>query len=165
LGKLGDLALTAGVEKVKQDSKDMIDGVIQKTGEKIELGEVYEVLGSVLGSYVHNNKIGVVVSLEGGDSELAKDIAMHIAAMKPEYITKDEINGDAIKTITEVFQKEVASIDKPEDIKAKMLEGKINTYFKERTLMEQIFIKGEESIGKLLEKNKAKIKEVRRSAI
>jgi elongation factor Ts len=85
--------------------------------------------------------------------------------MKPEYITKDEINGDAIKTITEVFQKEVASIDKPEDIKAKMLEGKINTYFKERTLMEQIFIKGEESIGKLLEKNKAKIKEVRRSAI
>jgi elongation factor Ts len=165
LSKLGDLALTAGVDKVKQDSKDMIDGVIQKTGEKIELGEVYEVLGNVLGSYVHNNKIGVIVSLEGGDSELAKDIAMHIAAMKPEYITKDEINGDAIKTITEVFQKEVASIDKPEDIKAKMLEGKINTYFKERTLMEQIFIKGEESIGKLLEKNKAKIKEVRRSAI
>lgn len=165
LSKLGDLALATGVEKVKQDSKDMIDGVIQKTGEKIELGEIYEVAGSVLGSYVHNNKIGVIVSLEGGDSELAKDIAMHIAAMKPEYITKDEINGDAIKTITEVFQKEVASIDKPEDIKAKMLEGKINTYFKERTLMEQIFIKGEESIGKLLEKNKAKIKEVRRSAI
>ena len=68
--------------------------------------------------------------------------------------------------MTEIFEKEVASIDKPEDIKKKMLEGKINTYFKEKTLTEQPFIKdGDMTVGKLLEKSRAKIKEVKRYSI
>ena len=144
----------------------MIDGVIQKTGENIQLGDAYVIEGAVVGNYVHNNKMAVVVSLEGGSAELAKDIAMHIAAMKPEYIEASEIDEEARKTISEVFQKEVASIDKPEEIKKKMLEGKIGTYFKEKTLVEQPFIKnGDVTIGKLLEQNKAKIKEVKRYSI
>lgn len=134
LDKLSEATLNEGVEKMKTMAKDLIDPIIQKTGENIQLGEVYEVSGEVLGTYVHNNKSGVIVSLEGGTSELARDIAMHITAMKPEYITDSEIGEDAKKTITEVFEKEVSSIDKPEEIKKKMLEGKINTYFKEKTL-------------------------------
>ncbi|MBP9714936.1 MAG: translation elongation factor Ts [Candidatus Pacebacteria bacterium] len=166
LSKLVDLALEKGMDEMKAMSKDLIDPIIQKTGEKIELGEGYIVEGSVIGNYVHNNKIGIIVSLEGGDKNLARDIAMHIAAMKPEYITRDEINAEATKMITEIFEKEVASIDKPEDIKKKMLEGKINTYFKEKTLLEQAFIKnGDETISQLLDKNKAKIKEVKRYSI
>jgi len=166
LDKLGDLALSEGIEGMKNKAKDMIDAIIQKTGENIQLGEVYEVEGNILGNYVHNNKAAVVVSLVGGNVELAEDIAMHITAMKPEYISASEINEDAKRTMNEVFQKEVASIDKPEDIKRKMLEGKINTYFKEKTLLEQPFIKNsEETIAKLLEKNKATIKEVRRYSI
>ena len=166
LSKLADIALTDGVEKMREVAKDMIDPVIQKTGENIGLGEVYEVSGDVIGNYNHNNKIAVVVSLDGGTSELAKDIAMHIAAMKPEYITREEINEEATTLITEVFAKEVASMDKPEEIKKKMLEGKIATYFKEKTLLDQPFIKNpEETIAKLLEKNKAKIKEVKRYTI
>jgi elongation factor Ts len=150
----------------KEESKDLIDPVIQKTGENIQLGEIYEVSGNILGTYVHNNKSGVIVSLEGGNKELARDIAMHITAMKPEYINEDEISIDAKKTITEVFEKEVASIDKPPEIKKKMLEGKINTYFREKTLMNQLFIKNpEETISKLLEKSGAKIKEVKRYSI
>jgi hypothetical protein len=58
---------------VKEDSKEMIDGVIQKTGEKVELGEVFEVTGPVVGNYVHQGKSAVIVSLEGGNTELAKD--------------------------------------------------------------------------------------------
>ncbi len=166
LSKLVDLALEKGMDEMKAMSKDLIDPIIQKTGEKIELGEGYVVEGPVLGNYVHNNKIGIIVSLEGGDKDLARDIAMHIAAMKPEYITRDEINAEATKLITEIFEKEVASIDKPEEIKKKMLEGKINTYFKEKTLLEQAFIKnGDETISQLLDKNKAKIKEVKRYSI
>ena len=99
LEKLADKALKDGVEKMKTEAKDMIDPVIQKTGENIQLGEAFEVNGNVLGSYVHNNKTGVIVSLEGGSSELAKDVAMHITAMKPEYISQDEINEEAKKTI------------------------------------------------------------------
>ncbi len=166
LSKLADEVLTSDIEKMKVDAKNMIDGVIQKTGENIQLGDVYIVEGSVLGSYVHNNKSGVVVSLERGNVELAKDIAMHITAMKPEYISKNDINTDAIKMMEEIFSKEVASINKPEDIKKKMLEGKISTYFKEKTLLDQPFIKnGDETVGQLLEKAKAKIKEVKKVSV
>ncbi|MDP2789484.1 MAG: translation elongation factor Ts [bacterium] len=166
LGALGDFALVNGTEKMKEVAKDMIDPIIQKTGEKIELGDAYEVTGGVLGNYVHNNKIGVIVSLTGGNKDLAKDIAMQMAAMNPEYISGEDVKEDAKTMMTEVFQKEVASVDKPEEIKQKMLAGKLNTYFKERTLLEQPFIKNpDETVGKLLEKAGAKIKETKRYSI
>ncbi len=146
----------------KAEAKELIDTVIQKTGENIQLGSVYEVIGDVLGVYVHNNKSGVIVSLKSGNPELARDIAMHITAMKPEYISEDEISEDARKTMREIFEKEVASIDKPEEIKKKMLEGKMATYFKEKTLTSQAFIKNaDETVGQLLEKAGAKVKEVK----
>lgn len=166
LEKLTNKALVDGIEKTKEGAKEMINLIIQKTGENIGLGEVYELKGSIIGNYVHNNKIAVMVSLEGGNQELAKDIAMHTTAMKPEYIQASDIDANAKKTMTEVFEQEVAKIDKPEEIKKKMLEGKISTYFKERTLLEQPFIKnGDETVGQLLEKNKAKIKEVKKYSI
>ncbi len=166
LGSLTDLVIAEGSDKTKKDAKDMIDPIIQKTGENIQLGEIYEISGEILGGYVHNNKIAVIVNLEGGTADLAKDIAMHIAAMKPEYITESEITPDIKKTMTEVFEKEIANVDKPAEIKKKMLEGKLNSYFKEKTLLNQAFIKnGEETVGKLLEKAKARIKEVKRYSI
>ena len=162
LQNLTEKALSSGIEEMKKEAKDMIDPIIQKTGENIQLGDIYEVQGAVLGGYVHSNKIAVLVSLEGGNKELAKDIAMHITAMKPEYISSDEINADVKKTVTEIFEKEVAGLEKPPEIKKKMLDGKISTYFKEKTLLSQPFIKNsEETVGQLLEKNKAKIKEVK----
>ena len=166
LNNLADQVLSSGADKMKAGAKDMIDSIIQKTGENIQLGEVYEITGGVLGSYVHNNKIAVIVSLTGGNADLARDIAMHIAAMKPEYISQAEITEDTKKTMMEVFEKEVANVNKPADIKKKMLDGKLATYFKEKTLIEQPFIKdGEQTVGKLLEKNKATIKEVKRFSI
>lgn len=166
LDGLADKALAEGIDKMKEGSKDMIDPIIQKTGENIALGEVQEVSGDVVGSYVHNNKIAVVVSLEGGNADLARDISMHIAAMKPEYISEADITDEAKNTMAEIFQKEVAEINKPEDIKKKMLEGKMATYFKEKTLLNQPFIKnGDETVGKLLDNAKAKIKEVKRYSI
>ncbi len=166
LSKLGDLALSEGIDKMKNEAKGMIDGVIQKTGENIQLGDISEVSGDVLGTYVHNNKVGVIVSLVGGTPDLARDIAMHITAMKPEYITETEISEEIKTTMKEIFEKEVASMDKPEEIKKKMLDGKINTYFKEKTLLSQSFIKdGDQTVGQLLDKNKAKIKEVQRYSI
>jgi len=166
LVNLAEKAFSDGIENMKKEAKTLIDSMIQKTGENIELGEAYEVIGETLGNYVHNNKSGVIVSLEGGNKELAKDIAMHVTAMKPEYIFREEITEETKKMMSEIFQKEIAEINKPEEIKKKMLEGKMGTYFKEKTLLDQIFIKDpNETIGKLLEKNKAKIKEVRRYSI
>jgi elongation factor Ts len=166
LSKLGDIALKDGIEKMKAEAKGLIDPVIQKTGEKIELGNIFEINGDVIGSYVHNGKIAIMVSLTGGNTEVARDIAMHTAAMKPEYITEAEVTPEARQMMNEIFEKEVASQNKPEEVKKKILQGKMDTYFKEKTLLDQPFIKnGDETIRQLLEKNKATIKEVKRSSI
>lgn len=166
LKKLTDIAKKDGIEKMKKEAKDLIDPIIQKTGENIQLGEAFKMEGNVLGYYIHNNKSAVIVSLAGGSQELAKDIAMHITAMKPEFITADEITEEAKKSMREIFEKEVAGTNKPEEIKQKMLAGKIATYFKEKTLLDQPFIKNpEETIGKLLDNAKAKIVEVKRYSI
>ncbi len=156
--RLADLAINEGIETMQNKSKDLIDEVIQKVGEKIELGKVEEVKGSVLGSYIHNSKSAVIVSLRSGSKELARDIAMHIAAMKPVFTTSAEITDDDRKKVIEVFEKEVAESDKPEEIKKKMLEGKISTYFKEQTLMDQAYIKNADiTISALLKNNNAEL--------
>jgi elongation factor Ts len=156
--KLADMAMVNGVEDMKAKSLDIINEVVQKVGEKIELGKVEEIVSPIIGSYIHNNKSAVIVSLESGTKELARDIAMHIAAMKPAFISADQITEEDKKKVIEVFEKEVAESDKPEDIKKKMLEGKISTYFKEQTLIDQMYIKnGDITVGNLLKSNNAKL--------
>lgn len=151
-------AKTEGVEATKTKALEMINPVIQKTGENIQLGEMVEISGEVLGGYVHGGKKAVVVSLAGGDNALAKDVAMHVAAMNPEYISEADITDEARKLMQEVFEREVAESDKPEEVKQKMLEGKMNTYFKEKTLLDQAFIKNPDlTVGKLLAGAKANI--------
>lgn len=156
--KLATLAIDESIDNMKEKSLNMINEIVQKVGEKIELGRVEEVKGATIGSYIHNGKSACVVSLSGGTKELARDIAMHIAAMKPTYTTKDQVTEEDRNKVVEVFEKEVASSDKPEDIKKKMLDGKISTYFKEITLMDQLFIKNPElTVEKLLNSNNAKL--------
>jgi elongation factor Ts len=163
---LADMALTDGADNMKAKSTDMINEVVQKVGEKVEIGATHEITGSVIGAYVHSGKSAVVVSLNGGTKELAKDIAMHIAAMKPAFTSQADITeADKVKVI-EVFEKEVAESDKPEEIKQKMLEGKISTYFKEQTLMDQPFIKNPDmTISALLSKNGATLASFVRESI
>ena len=153
---LAQKALTDGIEGMQSVALEMINPVVQKCGEKIELGAVHEITGDVIASYIHNQKSAVVVSLTGGTVELAKDIAMHIAAMKPAYATREEIPEEMKNNVKKMFTKEVETLDKPEDIKQKMLNGKIDTYFKEQTLMDQPFIKnGDVTIATLLANSKA----------
>lgn len=163
---LADKAMSEGLEKMKESSLDMINPVVQKVGEKIEIGNVEEIEGSIIGSYVHGGKSAVIVSLSAGTPEVARDIAMHIAAMKPAYMTREEISEDTKNKVKEMFEKDVAGSDKPEEIKQKMLEGKIGTYFKEQTLVDQPFIKNPDmTIGTLLANNKATLVKCVRGSI
>ncbi len=156
--ELANMALNEGVDAMTAKSLDIINPIVQKVGEKIELGKVEVIEGEILGSYVHGSKSAVIVSLKGGSKELAKDVAMHIAAMKPAFIKSEDITEDDKAKVIEVFEKEVAESDKPEEIKKKMLEGKISTYFKEQTLMDQMFIKnGDITIGNLLKEKGANL--------
>lgn len=79
---LAEMTLAEGIEKMKEKSLEMINLVVQKVGEKIELGKIEEITGDNLGSYIHNKKTGAIVSLSGGNTDLAKDLAMHIVAIE-----------------------------------------------------------------------------------
>ncbi len=134
-------AWTDGKASVEAAAAEMIAPVIQKIGENIKLGAIVEVVSeNNLGLYVHDGKLGTIVEVKGGDESLAKDIAMHIAAMKPEFMTRDQVPAETIAQLKEIAAKEVDS-SKPADIQEKILSGKIDAYFKERTLMDQPFFK------------------------
>lgn len=137
-----DIAWTSGADAAREQAPALISDVVLKIGENIQLGEIAELSGAVIGTYTHfNGKTASVVVLEGGDEATAKDIAMHAAAMKPAYLKADDISADERTSVTAVLEKEVMESDKPEDIKKKMLDGKLATYFKELTLLDQPFFK------------------------
>ncbi len=154
-------ALAEGKDAAEAAAPDMINAIIQKIGENIKLGRIVEVSGTTIGSYVHNGKTAVVVSLEGGNADVAKDVAMHVAAMHPEYIRATDIPADMTEKAKAMFAEEVAASGKPADIQEKMLAGKLATYFKERTLLDQAFIKNPDvTILKHIESAGGKLKEV-----
>ena len=155
--------LNHGIEATKQKASELINPVIQKIGENIQLGEIDVIEGENLGTYIHDSKIAVVVSLTGGDPSLAKNIAMQVAAMNPEYLRREDIDEEVKKTATEIFEKEVAEMDKPDEIKKRILQGKIDDYFKDLILLEQQFIKDDKkTIEELLEEAGADVKEFKR---
>lgn len=134
--------------------------ILRKQGAAAAAKKGDRTLGAgIIASYVHSNgKLGVMVELGcetdfvSGNPEfktLAYDIAMHIAASNPEFLKKEEINEDVKQKATEVFAKEVEG--KPENMKAQILEGKLDAYFKDKVLLEQPFIKNPDvTVGELI---------------
>ena len=128
------------------DGKKVSDLVTEATatiGEKISLRRFvrYESAGRI-GSYIHmGGKIGVLVDLSGGDEALAKDVAMHIAASNPQAIDRAGVDASAIEHEKEVLRKQALEEGKPEKIVDKMVEGRIDKFYKEVCLVEQEFVK------------------------
>lgn len=133
--------------------------VIAKLGENISLRrfQAFSTDGS-LASYLHGKKIGVVVDLVGGDNELGKDIAMHIAANKPICVSKDNVPAEKIEEERNIYSQQAAQSGKPADIVAKMVEGRIAKYLAEVTLLGQPFVKNPDlTVEKLLVSKNAKV--------
>lgn len=132
--------------------------LVQKIGENIQVRRAQLVEGAVLGSYVHGLKIGVVVALEGGNEELARDVAMHVAAAKPEAIAPEDVDPAVVAKEREIAEAKARESGKPDNIVEKMIEGAVKKYLTEVSLVEQAFIKNpEEKVGQLLTKNSAKV--------
>ena len=116
-----------------------------------------------LGYYLHGNapsKIASVVYLEGGTPSIARDIAMHVAAMKPEYLSISDVPPDRYEKEKEIFMEQTKreNIDKAENILQKIIIGRVNKFFKEVTLLNQSFIKNPSlTIEELLNQYKAKV--------
>jgi elongation factor Ts len=134
--------------------------LVGKVGENVNIRRLTRVEGDVLGAYLHGNKIGVIVSLKGGDSELARDIAMHVAASNPEFLHTSEVSEEAVAREKAVFisLNEEKMKGKPAEIVEKMVSGRIQKFLAEASLVEQPFVKNPElTVGALAKKAGAEI--------
>ena len=153
---LNDIELDG--ESVTVDNKRR--ALIAKIGENINVRRFQKIKtdGTIVGSYMHGIRIGVLVELEGGSVELAKDIAMHVAATNPMCISEADVPAEEIEKEKAVFKGQAAESGKPAAIVEKMIVGKVKKFLKEVTLLGQPFVKdGDVTIEKLLKDNNAKV--------
>lgn len=137
------------------------EALVQKIGENISVRRATLVgaAGSVVGGYVHsNNRIAVVVELSGGTVELARDIAMHVAASSPQVVNPDDMAAEVIEKEKEIIRAQPDMAGKPSEIVEKMIGGRISKFLKEVSLVEQPFVKDPEiTVGNLAKKAGAKV--------
>lgn len=137
--------------------------LVQKIGENITVrrARVIAADSGVVGFYVHSTgKIAVLVALKGGDAELAKDIAMHVAAVNPQVVRQEDMSADVIAKEKEIYTAQAAESGKPADIIEKMVLGRVKKFLAENALLDQPFVKDPEStVGALVKKAGADVVE------
>ena len=133
--------------------------LVQKIGENIIIRKVKKISGEVLESYIHSNKkIAAGVSLEQGSPEIAKEVAMHIAASNPIVLSPEDLDESYINSEREIFRSQVEKEDKPEEIKEKMIQGKLNKQLADVSLLKQPFVKDpSKSVEAFLSESNTKI--------
>lgn len=131
--------LDSGLEAERQ-------ALVQKIGENINLRRVDRVTldgdsAGVIESYIHNNKIGVLVVLQGGNETVARDVAMHVAAVNPMVVRADDIPADVLEKESDIYKAQAEESGKPAEIVAKMIEGRLRKFKEEVSLLDQAFVK------------------------
>lgn len=156
-------ALEAGITDIEAlHGQTLADGrtvetarteLISKVGEKISVRRVEQIeAADQLGNYTHGARIGAVVALSGGDAELARDIAMHVAASNPSCVDESGVSADVLDRERRIFSEQAAESGKPPEIVEKMVTGKVAKFLKEITLLGQPFVKDADvSVAKLLD--------------
>lgn len=143
--------------------EEAINGAIAKIGEKITLRR-FELKtktdNGVFGEYLHmGGRIGVLTVLEGTtDESVAKDVAMHAAALNPKYISRDQVSQEEVEHERQVLTQQALNEGKPENIVAKMVEGRLSKYFEEICILDQAFVKNpDQKVGQFVKANNATI--------
>lgn len=153
---LSEQAMAAGstVEQARQQ-------LIAKIGENVKLRRLVRCAAeTVIGTYLHGARIGVMVAMKGGDEALAKDIAMHIAASRPMVVNKEQVPAEAIENEREIFTAQARESGKPQEIIDKMIEGRINKFVDEVSLVGQPFVKDPNmKVAQLLKSKQAEVVE------
>ena len=142
-----------------QTIEEKIQQLTAKIGEKLSIRRFEKSkINKKVGTYLHGKRIGVIVEIEGGDDNLAKDIAMHIAASKPLYVDSKEVSSSVLDKEKEIYIAQAQESGKPDDIIEKMVEGRLKKFVKEITLLGQPFVKdSEQSVEKILKSANAKV--------
>ena len=151
---------TETVEEARQ-------ALISKIGENIQVRRfVRASTDGVLGAYLHGGKIGVLVDLAEGDEELARDLAMHVAALNPEFVSADDVPADVIAHEKEILVAQAESSGKPPEIAEKMVQGRLRKHLAGITLLGQPFVKdGDITVEKLLAQKSARVNGFDRLAV
>ncbi|MEZ5482908.1 MAG: translation elongation factor Ts [Porticoccaceae bacterium] len=143
--------------------KDLVvearQALVQKIGENISVRRVEVMEGPVVGAYVHgNNRIAVLVALSAADGEVAKDVAMHVAAVNPQVVKPEDMPAEAVEKEKEIYAAQARESGKPEEIIEKMIIGRMSKFLAENSLVEQAFVKDPEiKVGKLVKDAGAEI--------
>ena len=147
--RLDDAEALAGGE-----IEDARQALVQKIGENISVRRVvtYQAAEGVIGGYVHgNNRIAVLVSLKGGSEELARDVAMHVAAVNPQVVSPDDMPEEQVAKEREIYVAQAQDSGKPPEIIEKMVDGRVRKFLSENSLTEQAFVKDPDTtVGKLV---------------
>ena len=127
--------------EIEEDRKSLV----QTIGENIQLRRIITVGledQSNLGLYIHSDsKLGALVVLDGGNSEMAKDIAMHVAAFNPLCLSREDIDSEVLNREKAIYENQAQESGKPQEIMDKMVEGKLNRFLSEVSLLSQGFVK------------------------
>jgi elongation factor Ts len=130
------------------------EALVQKIGENIGVRriELMDADSGVVGSYVHsNNRIAVLVNLKGGDQDLARDVAMHVAAANPQVVSPADMPEETVAKEKEIYVAQAQDSGKPPEIVEKMVGGRVKKFLAENSLLEQPFVKDpEQTVGKLV---------------
>jgi elongation factor Ts len=155
LEMLLDMPLDDGGVSVDEARKELI----AKLGENMNVRRFTLVeTNGTLGAYLHGTRIGVLVEMKGGSEDLAKDIAMHVAASRPVCVNESEVSAEMIQKEREIFAAQAEQSGKPADIIAKMVDGRIKKFLAEVTLLGQPFVKDPDTtVAKLLDKDGATV--------
>lgn len=139
-----DLAALAALPLDGKTVEEKRAELIGRIGENMSIRRFqrFETAGKLV-SYLHGTRIGVVVDFEGADEQVGKDVAMHIAAMKPVALSSDQVPADLIKKERSVASLKAAESGKPADIVAKMVDGSVQKFLKEVSLFNQSFVKND----------------------
>lgn len=152
--KPADVEALLASELDGQTIEALVTASVAKIGEKISVRRfaLYEAPEGVVAAYIHGGgKIGVIVELKGGNAELGKDVAMHVAAANPSYLERSQVPAAELEHEKEVLSEQAKNEGKPEKIIEKMVMGRINKYYKEVCLVDQEFVKDpDQTVGKLV---------------
>ncbi len=139
-----------------QTVKEVLDEANAGLGEKIEVRRVARVTGDQVVSYLHKTnpdlpaQIGVLVATTGGDEQVARDIAMHVAAFSPTVLSREEIAAETVENERRIAEQTAREEGKPEQALPKIVEGRVNGFFKENVLLDQSFAKdAKKSVGQV----------------
>lgn len=166
---VAETALNAGVSDVAalasltmQGTQQTVEearlALITKVGENVQIRRIVFVEAPTVGTYIHGSRIGVMVELDTDNLDLARDVAMHIAASRPIVVNPEQVSADIIAKEKEIYMAQAATSGKPQDIIEKMVLGRLKKFLDEVSLTGQPFVKDPDvTVGSLLSKNRAKV--------